>query len=154
MWLALVVAVVLVGLTVAAVLGRIDGSLVEPTTSLSYVPLPDEPLTAEDVRQLRLDTGLRGYRMDQVDEVIDRLSAELTQLRNDLAAVSEVEARVPHVDVVPTPEPPSVAEPQSAPEPLPAAHPLPAPEPLPAASLDAGMPSPSPFTRPPANAEG
>ncbi|MBK6443453.1 MAG: DivIVA domain-containing protein [Actinomycetales bacterium] len=142
MWLALVVAVVLVGLTVAAVLGRIDGSLVEPTTSLSYVPLPDEPLTAEDVRQLRLDTGLRGYRMDQVDEVIDRLSAELTQLRNDLAAVSEVEARVPHVDVVPTPEPPSVAEPQSA------------PEPLPAASLDAGMPSPSPFTRPPDNAEG
>ena len=80
--------------------------------------------------------------MDQVDEVIDRLSAELTQLRNDLAAVSEVEARVPHVDVVPTPEPPSVAEPQSA------------PEPLPAASLDAGMPSPSPFTRPPDNAEG
>ena len=39
MWLALVVAVVLVGLTVAAVLGRIDGSLVEPTTSLSYVCL-------------------------------------------------------------------------------------------------------------------
>ena len=74
MWLALVVAVVLVGLTVAAVLGRIDGSLVEPTTSLSYVPLPDEPLTAEDVRQLRLDTGLRGYRMDQVDEVLEALS--------------------------------------------------------------------------------
>lgn len=81
MWIALAVAVVLVGLTVAAVFGRIDGSLVEPTTSLSYLPLPDGPLTVEDIQALRLDTGLRGYRMDQVDDVLDRLSAEIAELR-------------------------------------------------------------------------
>ncbi len=99
MWMALVVAVVLVGLTVAAVFGRIDGSLVEPTSSLSYVPLPEEPLTGADIRSLRLDTGLRGYRMEQVDEVIDRLSAEITQL-NDLL----IQARG-HADVAPDPQP-------------------------------------------------
>jgi len=86
MWLALVVAVVLVGLTVAAVFGRVDGSLTEPTTSLSYVPLPDDPLTPDDITAVRLDTGLRGYRMEQVDEVIDRLSAEIAGLRERLAA--------------------------------------------------------------------
>ncbi len=83
-WLALVVAVVLVGLTVAAILGRVDGSLGEPTDSLSYQPLPSAPLTSQDVQMIRLDTGLRGYRMAQVDEVIDRLAAEIDDLRAQL----------------------------------------------------------------------
>jgi len=86
MWVALVVAVILVGLTVAAVFGRVDGSLVDPTTSLSYAPLPDGPLAPADVHALRLDTGLRGYRMEQVDEVIDRLTAELAVLRDQVDA--------------------------------------------------------------------
>lgn len=80
-WLVLVLAVVLVGLTVAAVLGRIDGSLAEPTTSLSYLPLPEGSLTHADLEAIRLDTGLRGYRMDQVDEVMARLTAEIGALR-------------------------------------------------------------------------
>ena len=54
MWIALVVAVVLVGLTVAAIFGRVDGSLVDPTSSLSYAPLPDGPLSPDDVQGLRL----------------------------------------------------------------------------------------------------
>ena len=81
MWVALAVAVVLVGLTVAAVLGRVDGSLVEPTSTSSYVPLPSDPLSADDLASIRLDTGFRGYRMDQVNDGIDRLAAEITRLR-------------------------------------------------------------------------
>ncbi|HNV15356.1 MAG TPA: DivIVA domain-containing protein, partial [Dermatophilaceae bacterium] len=88
MWIALVVAVVLVGLTVAAIFGRVDGSLVDPTSSLSYAPLPDGPLSPDDVQGLRLDTGLRGYRMEQVDEVIDRLTAEITVLRDQIDAAT------------------------------------------------------------------
>ena len=86
MWVALVVAVILVGLTVAALFGRVDGSLADPTTSLSYSPLPDGPLAPQDVHDLRLATGLRGYRMEQVDEVIDRLTAELAVLRDQIDA--------------------------------------------------------------------
>ncbi len=95
MWLALAVAVVLVGLTVAAVFGRVDGSLTEPTSSLSYLPLPDEPLTPADIADLRLDTGWRGYRMEQVDEVIDRLSAEIAGLREQLAAQEPADPPTP-----------------------------------------------------------
>ena len=71
MWLALVVAVVLVALTVAGVMGRIDGSLGPPTTTSSYVPLPEDRLTAADLDGVRLDTafprvpdgpGRRGHR--------------------------------------------------------------------------------------------
>ena len=38
--------------------------------------LPGEPAPA-DVDKLRFSLGLRGYRMDQVDEVLDRLRDEL-----------------------------------------------------------------------------
>ncbi|MEI2825963.1 MAG: DivIVA domain-containing protein [Dermatophilaceae bacterium] len=82
MWVALLVAVVLIGLTMAAVMGRVDGSLVEPTSSSSYVPLPVDPLTEDDLAAIRFDTALRGYRMDQVDDVLDRLVAEIGRLRS------------------------------------------------------------------------
>lgn len=101
-WVALLVAVVLVGLTVAAVLGRVDGSLVEPTSTSSYVPLPSDPLSADDLASIRLDTGFRGYRMDQVDDVIDRLASEITRLRGgDPETAPPVPAVVPVVPETP-----------------------------------------------------
>jgi DivIVA domain-containing protein len=80
-WVALLIAVVLVGLTVAGIIGRIDGSLAEPTSTLSFLPLPQDRLTEEDVDAVRFDTAFRGYRMDQVDEVMARLTAEIGALR-------------------------------------------------------------------------
>ncbi len=85
----LCIAVVLIALTVAAVLGRIDGSLREPTSTLAYLPLPEDRLTPDDLAALRLDTALRGYRMEQVDQVIGRLAAEIAQLREQVAASSD-----------------------------------------------------------------
>jgi DivIVA domain-containing protein len=87
MWLALVAAVVLVGLAVAAVLGRVDGTLGEPTTTASYTPLPEDRLTPDDLDSLRFDTGARGYRMEQVDDAVDRLVREIADLRELLAQV-------------------------------------------------------------------
>jgi DivIVA domain-containing protein len=47
------------------------------------VDLPAEgPLTAEDLRGLRLTTAVRGYRTDEVDALIDRLAAQLEQTRD------------------------------------------------------------------------
>lgn len=52
--------------------------LVEPTPNLPPVLLPDRP-TASDIGRIRFSLGLRGYRMDQVDEVLDRLAAALAE---------------------------------------------------------------------------
>ncbi len=52
-----------------------DG-LAAPVANLPPVLLPAEPEPA-DVDRLRFSLGLRGYRMDQVDEVLDRLRDEL-----------------------------------------------------------------------------
>ncbi|WP_434993589.1 DivIVA domain-containing protein [Arthrobacter sp. Ld5] len=72
---------------------RPDGpGLVEPVASLPPVLLPERP-SAPDVDAVRFGLGLRGYRMDQVDEVLDRLAAALAErdavigeLRSQLAA--------------------------------------------------------------------
>ena len=52
--------------------------LVEPTPTLPPVLLPDHP-SASDVGRVRFSLGLRGYRMDQVDEVLDRLAEALAE---------------------------------------------------------------------------
>ncbi len=95
MWLVLLLAVVLIGVTVAAVLGRIDGSLADPTAPLSYLPLPSDRLTPDDLDALRIDTALRGYRMDQVDEVIDRLVREIDVLQGHVESLSQCAAQEP-----------------------------------------------------------
>ncbi|WP_295695683.1 DivIVA domain-containing protein [Lapillicoccus sp.] len=94
-WLVLVVAVVLVVLTTAAVLGRVDGSLDAATTSLSHEPLPQTPLTPGDFAELHFDTALRGYRMNQVDGVVDRLRREVADLGDEVARLRRATERQP-----------------------------------------------------------
>lgn len=60
--------------------------LAEPTPNLPPVLLPDEP-AAEDVDRLRFSVGLRGYRMEQVDEVLDRLRDQLHRQEDRIAAL-------------------------------------------------------------------
>lgn len=85
----LVIVVLLIGLTTAAFLGRINGFMAEPTSSHAFAGLPAESLTADDIGTLRFDRALRGYRMDQVDEVLDALSTRLRELEKDGAAPAE-----------------------------------------------------------------
>jgi DivIVA domain-containing protein len=40
--------------------------------------LPADPVSAADVESLRFTMALRGYRMDEVDAVLERLSTELS----------------------------------------------------------------------------
>ena len=78
-FLALVL-VVLVGLVVALVLGRLGGrgeALAAPTSTSPFEPLPEGQVDPDRVRDVRFDIGLRGYRMDQVDATLDRLVLEL-----------------------------------------------------------------------------
>lgn len=39
----------------------------------------DGPLTAQDLEEVRFTTALRGYRMAEVDALLDRLAAELRE---------------------------------------------------------------------------
>jgi DivIVA domain-containing protein len=72
-----------------------DGlGLVEPVASLPPVLLPDEP-SADDVDAVRFGLGLRGYRMDQVDEVLDRLAAALAERDAVIADLRQRQDRGP-----------------------------------------------------------
>lgn len=85
----LFIVVLLIGLTVAAVMGRIGGFMADPTSSQSFAGLRGsgttaEPLNADDMASLHFDQALRGYRMDQVDEVVDALTERLRELESQL----------------------------------------------------------------------
>ncbi|HEX2704750.1 MAG TPA: DivIVA domain-containing protein [Candidatus Lustribacter sp.] len=112
-WVMLVVAVVVAALTVAAVAGRVDGSMGEPTSTLSHVPLPPEQVTESALGALRFDTGLRGYRMSQVDDVIDRLRRELAD-RDDQLAVLRAVVTPPDTSPPEPAQPPAVAGPAAS----------------------------------------
>ena len=71
----IVLAVIAAVAAVAA--GVVRGGLEEPASSLPDVGLPDGELQGSDLTDVRFSLGLRGYRMDEVDRVLDRAAAEL-----------------------------------------------------------------------------
>jgi len=74
--LLLVVLVVIGGIAVVAA-GR-GGSLSEPDPDRATTgTLTDDAIDRAQVDGLRFTLALRGYRMDEVDEVLDRLVEEL-----------------------------------------------------------------------------
>lgn len=77
MYLWLVVGVVVVVVVVLVALGRGDSAATaQPDGRVAYLP-DDRPVTPDDVDALRLPQAVRGYRVADVDDVLDRLSAEL-----------------------------------------------------------------------------
>ena len=49
-----------------------------------------DPGVCEDVGGLRFALAFRGYRMDQVDDVLDRLSVELSERDAEIARLKEL----------------------------------------------------------------
>ena len=87
--LLLVTLALIVGLVAALLLARGRVSLhAAPATTSMGGGLPAGPVTPADIEGVRFDTVVRGYRMDQVDEVLERLESEL------IAAHDEAEGRV------------------------------------------------------------
>ena len=76
-WFFAVLVVLLIGAVAVVASGR-GGALAEV-----YDDRPDSrvqaegPLTAADLRGVRFSTAFRGYRMSEVDALLDRLAAEL-----------------------------------------------------------------------------
>jgi DivIVA domain-containing protein len=63
-----------------------DGGFEEPVTSLPPVLLPEEA-KPDDVDRVRFALGLRGYRMDQVDQVLDDLRDQLAAKDAEIAGL-------------------------------------------------------------------
>lgn len=88
-WLVVVAMAVVIGGTALVALGG-GGVLPEAEHDRIAARLPqDRPLSRTDVDEIRLPMAVRGYRMDEVDDVLDRLGAELA-LRD--TRIAELEA--------------------------------------------------------------
>jgi DivIVA domain-containing protein len=102
------VAVVLVGGFAALITGRAGyDPLAEATTTQHDAALP-EALHAQDVADVRFDTALRGYRMDQVDAVLDQLQRRIAELeagRDAVGPAPAVEGQAGVADGQARPEP-------------------------------------------------
>jgi DivIVA domain-containing protein len=78
-WFFAVLAVAVMGVVAVVATGR-GGGLAEVFDDRPDARVPaDGPLRADDVRRVRFSTALRGYRMAEVDALLDRLSAELEE---------------------------------------------------------------------------
>ena len=84
-----VVAVLAVIFVAAVVATRGDELLVDAPADRADLALPgDRPVVAGDLAGLRFTMALRGYRMSEVDEALDRLAGELRDRDARLAALT------------------------------------------------------------------
>ncbi len=128
-WIALLVVVAL-GIAAAAAVGGMGEMAKDPVRDVYRQDLPLRPLRAGDVDTIRFGITLRGYAMGQVDDLLDRLGAELAErdaLIAELTGADPVKLLEDRRNApIIQPEQPTVAEPQ--PEPQPELQPEPQPE--------------------------
>jgi DivIVA domain-containing protein len=136
--MALVVGIILVAAVLLAVglfaAGRLDGM----SDAVPDVPpgLADGPVTPEGLRRVRLPVALRGYRMADVDELIERAAAELAAERGAEQSVGPRSA--------PPTAPPDAPPTEQRARPTPGRYPPPPQSPPAGPSLD----KPRPYANP------
>ena len=125
-WFFAFLIVAVMGVVAVVASGR-GGSMAE-----TYDDRPDSrvqadgPLTAADLRAVRFSTAFRGYRMSEVDSLLDRLAAEMTPVAKP-APEREPDPRVAPADgPLPAEGPGPVEHPGPADDRSPAEHPAPA----------------------------
>ena len=100
-WLQLVVIVALLAAVGWLAIGG-GGHMSEPVPDRPDLALPDEGMLArDDVDRVRFSVGARGYRMDEVDDVLDRLAHEIDVRERRIA---QLEGRAPDSDESPAPD--------------------------------------------------
>lgn len=77
-WIALIVVAAL-GVAAAAAVGGMGEMTKDPVRDVYRQDLPTRPLDADDLDTIRFGITLRGYAMGQVDDLLDRVSAELAE---------------------------------------------------------------------------
>lgn len=98
----MIAAITAVAVVALLAVGRL-GELPEVDADRAPLALPvDRPMDRADVDGVRFAVGMRGYRMDEVDDVLDRLAAEV-DARD--ARIDELETRLAARGVPRPPEP-------------------------------------------------
>ncbi|MCU1591858.1 MAG: hypothetical protein JWP11_3114 [Frankiales bacterium] len=81
---------VLAVLFVAAAVATREGPiLADAPVDIADVELPEGPLQPEDLRAVRFALAVRGYRMDEVDRVIERAAAALAERDERILALEK-----------------------------------------------------------------
>lgn len=75
-WVLWMTAVAILGLAAVAASGRL-GEMPATVTDTPRPHLPSGPITGESLRGLRFAVVTRGYSMQQVDELLDRVATQL-----------------------------------------------------------------------------
>ena len=83
-----VVAIAALGVAAMAAAGGVGGMSPEPVYDVYRQQLPDQPLRADDIRATRFGVTLRGYAMDQVDDLLERLAQEVAERDARIAELS------------------------------------------------------------------
>lgn len=84
-WLFIGLVVLVVAAVAAVAVGRGEGlAVAQPDRPEVSVPA-DRLLTGSDLDQVGLSVGLRGYRMDEVDDLLTRLGSEIDERDRRLA---------------------------------------------------------------------
>jgi DivIVA domain-containing protein len=79
-WFIAVVVVAILGVAAMAAAGGMGEMAKEPVRDTFRQDLPtDRPLLAADIQSLRFGVTLRGYAMNQVDDLLDRLTREIAE---------------------------------------------------------------------------
>ena len=79
-WFIAVVVVAILGVAATAAAGGMGEMAKEPVRDTFRSDLPtDRPLQATDLQSLRFGVTLRGYAMNQVDDLLDRLTREIAE---------------------------------------------------------------------------
>jgi DivIVA domain-containing protein len=101
-FLLIAMVVVIAAVTLAVVGGGEDGVLPEAPPEQLVDPLPvSRPVAPSDIEALRLPVVARGYRMADVDDVLDRLAVEI--MERD-ARIAELRSRVDGTTAPASPE--------------------------------------------------
>ena len=120
-WVFAFAALAVVALGVVAATGRLGGMRERPVRDVYEPHLPAGMLTEQDLAATRFRGTARGYAMDQVDDLLDRLRGEIDERDRELARLRAADADRPDRRPVPPPDRPpeawkSPSPPGAAPE--------------------------------------
>lgn len=103
-WLFAVLVVLVMGGVAAVAAGRGAPMSEEHDDRPDALVPADGPLRAADLRRVRFPLALRGYRMSEVDALLDRLASQLDDAPREPSADPVLEPP-PEPTPEPTPEP-------------------------------------------------
>jgi DivIVA domain-containing protein len=114
----MVLVAAVVYLLASAVFGRGE-ELAPLPPGASPTRLPADDATGDDIRAVRFQQVLRGYKMSEVDWVLERLGTEVDELRARIVELEALRVPVPAGHPGPATEsaPPSPSSPSSSSEP-------------------------------------